>query len=283
MIHYETPVKPNSLSWRVINGSHDADPTKKVFLIGGSLESKRQAVVLRDAFSDLSSKWAREIEMTFAETKTHYEIAGGNYTFFFVLPALFKAFRKKHPFLRLKLYLLDLRDAGDLVKKSADLVLTTRIDMDSQIVDYSLGAEKFGYHVLRKSYSDLSRQFAVKDTVLKKYGSKEDVLKHHDFISSSMVYVTTDHNEQKHIPSDEVFGDNARYSVSLYPIGYEMMLNGLGICSVYKHNAKRKGVTVLKGKTNKMQRILIAKNFSSRPYKKVVTAYLGARNEDLQI
>jgi len=283
MMNYETPVKPNSLSWRVINGSHDADPTKKVFLIGGSLESKRQAVVLRDAFSDLSSKWAREIEMTFAETKTHYEIAGGNYTFFFVLPALFKAFRKKHPFLRLKLYLLDLRDAGDLVKKSADLVLSGRhMGDDSQLVDYSIGAEKFGYCVLRKNYSDLS-QFAVKDTVLKKYGSKEDVLKHHDFISSSMVYVTTDHNEQKHIASDEVFRDTARYSVSLYPVGYQMMLNGLGICSVYKHNAKRQGVTVLKGKTNKMQRILVAKNFSSRAYKKVVTGYLGVINENLQI
>jgi DNA-binding transcriptional LysR family regulator len=119
--------------------------------MGGSLESKRQAVVLRDAFKDLSSKWAKEIETTFAETKTHFEVAGGNYTFFFVLPPLFKAFRKKHPFLRLKLDLLELRDGNDLARKNADLVLSSRyLENDSDSVDYSSGAKENGYSVLRK-------------------------------------------------------------------------------------------------------------------------------------
>lgn len=289
MTHYESPVKPNSLSWRVINGSCDTDPTKKVFLMGGSLESKRQAVVLRDAFKDLSNKWAKEIEMTFAETKTHFEVAGGNYTFFFVLPALFKAFRKKHPFLRLKLDLLELRDGRDLAKKDADLVLSSRFVSDDEAVDFSAGAREGGYSVLRKNYSDWSC-FAVTDQVCKKYGSKEDVLKHHDFISTR-IYVTMDQDTEKRNLPEKVSKEDARYSVGLYPVGYEMMLNGLGVWRVYKHNAKRKGVSVLEEKSHEMERFLISKNFgalSARPYKKIVSAYLDTAigsqwNEENQI
>jgi len=227
--------------------------------------------------------------MTFAETKTHFEVAGGNYTFFFVLPALFKAFRKKHPFLRLKLDLLELRDGRDLAKKNADLVLSSRFVSYDESIDFSAGAKENGYSVLRKNYSDWSR-FAVTDHVCKKYGSKEDVLKHHDFISSR-VYVTMDQDVQKRDISEERYEDIARYSVGLYRIGYEMMLNGLGVCCVYKHNAKRKGVSVLEAKAHEMQRFLIAKNFGvlgARPYKKIVSAYLNTAigshwNEELQI
>lgn len=276
MSYYETPVKHNSLSWRVINGSHDADPTKKVFLMGGSLESKRQAVVLRDAFKDLSSKWAREIEMTFSKTKTHFQIAGGNYTFFFVLPALFKAFRKKHPFLRLKLELLELRDGDDLTKKSPDFALAARHITDlGESKDYTVGAEKHGYVVVRKNYPDWNR-FAVAEEVYRKHGSKEKVFKLHDFISTSF-YVTFDQDET-HLPQKVFVKDDARYSVGLYAIGYEMMLNGLGVFrGVCKHNAKRKGVVVLEEQVYEVERFLLVRNpnmIGTLPYK-IVNGYLN--------
>jgi hypothetical protein len=116
------------------------------------------------------------------------------------------------------------------------------------------------------------------------------VLKHHDFISSR-IYVTIDQEIEKRNLIEEVYKDSGRYSVGLYPIGYEMMLNGLGIWRVYRHNAKRKGVSVLGGRVHKMQRFLIAKKnekISERPYKRIVVNYLNTMiesgwNESLQI
>lgn len=260
-------VSPNSLSWKSIS-NYD----RPSYLRGAPFK-KSQAVTLRSVLSEMQNKWTEELNKTFAETKTHFEIAGGNYSFFFVLPAVFKFYQRSHPFLRLKLDLLELRDGKDLRLKDADMVLSSRYTINDESVDYSAGAKSEGYVVSRKNYKDESH-FASTSNVIKKYGSKENVLKDHDFINDRS-YVTINFDVEKTNVPAQYIRPKSRFSVGVYPIGYEMMFQGVAIWRVYKGNSNKKDVRIIDSNPiNKIERFVIAKEGTFSSHKKILKHYL---------
>lgn len=260
-------VSPNSLSWKSISNCD-----RPSYLRGAPLKS--QAVVkLKSVLSEMQNKWTEELNKTFAEAKTHFEIAGGTYSFFFVLPAVFKSYQRSHPFLRLKLDLLELRDGKDLRLKDADMVLSSRYIMTNESLDYSAGAKNEGYVVSRKNYKDESH-FASTSNVIKKYGSKENVFKDHDYINERS-YITIKFDIEKTNVPKQYSRQDARFTVDAYPVGYEMMVQGIGVWRVYKGNSKKHGIRAIDLKPiNKIERFVIAKEGTFSSHKKILKHYL---------
>jgi DNA-binding transcriptional LysR family regulator len=258
-------VGPQVLSWKSINNSDNP-----VYL-SGALQ-KRQGVQLKGVLAEMQKKWTVELEKTFAETKTHFEIAGGNYSFFFVLPAVFKSFQKAHPLLRLKLDLLELRDGKDLRLKDVDMILSSR-SVGPDPVDYSLGAKDEGYVVSRKNYKDTA-YFAATGGAIKKHGSKENVLKHHDFINDR-TYVTINFDIEKTNRPSRYKKLGARFSVGVYAVAYEMMLQDIGISYIHKGNSNRNNVVIVDhNPVDKLERFVIAKKETNSFHRKILKNYL---------
>lgn len=259
-------IGPQVLSWKSIN-----DFDNPVYLSGAL--RKRHGVQLKGVLAEMQKKWTVELEKTFAEAKTHFEIAGGTYSFFFVLPAVFKSFQKAHPLLRLKLDLLELRDGRDLKLKDVDMILSSRYVTGEESVDYSLGAKSEGYVVSRKNYQDAS-YFSSSADIIKKYGSKENAFKNHDFINERS-YITIKYDIEKTNVPKQYTRPEARFTVDAYPVGYEMMVQGIGIWRVYKGNSKKDNVRIIDSKPiNKIERFVITKDETSSFHKKILENYL---------
>lgn len=187
---------------------------------------KKKIDTLRNAISDLRKKWAHEIEKLFEPKGKHLKIAGGNYTFFFMLPLVVKNFVQDHPFLSLDLKMLEAREIENIESHDCDVILTSSYE------GRSVDIKKYKHYVVSKrGYRD-GPLMAVSFNLLEQFGDKKSVMKNAPLVFAR-IYKTSDMTEQAthwyDVFPKERMNEDARISIDLEPFGYHYMLYGLGI------------------------------------------------------
>ena len=155
---------PRHLNWKCLD-NFDKVPNRKIFLVGEMEITPFQRAKLNKIFAELKEKWKNKIiNLLRKEEKTHLEIAGGNYTFFFVLPQAIKWIRNKHPFLPVSLTIFERGGDIELSYNSPDVLLTGELK-DEPDEEQKRKAKEFKYIVSRKWYYDSMFLVASKDAV----------------------------------------------------------------------------------------------------------------------
>jgi len=247
----KTSVKP-MLSWRCIDDFDKAYPDN-VCCVGSFDISKRKAVILREVFAAMKEKWTKELLMLFSEEEEGFEIAGGNYSFFFILPCVLKHFRENHPFLRVKLSFIDVDNPDDLGKYNADCLLTSFFassGLFGDVEQFKAQISKNGYSFNRWVYYDAAYLAASKESG-KKYGSKKNVLAK-DNVVLGKVY--ENYNLRKFTNLSHEFApsnrakEEPRIIIDFYFMSYHLMSQCLGISYVFASDRSMSNFLILEEK-----------------------------------
>jgi len=136
---------------------------------------------LNDLFGSVRNKWIFEIEKAFGQDPKSFVLAGGNYSYFFLLSKSIKFIKKLYPYLPLHLKLVELRENSLELKDehSFDLLLSSEYVDSGQ--DFFKDISNTGYEVGRKIYKDEIYFSASKESV-KRFGSKEETLAKHNLL-----------------------------------------------------------------------------------------------------
>lgn len=249
-------VLPKYLNWKCLD-NFDKVQNRKIFLVGETNITPFMRAKLSRVFSEMKGQWEQKVKDIFREPeKTHLEIAGGNYTFFFVLPHVMKWIRNRHKFLPVRLHLVERsQDVLDLTVSEYDLMLTTLYAKDS--------VEKLAKHHLyetaRLRYDDAVFLASSVESI-DIFGSKQAVLDSHDvlfgrFYSKDQVY--EDMQLYSTIP-DGREGVRPRVVVDQYFLKYLLMQYSAGIGHVFRSMRYSDSLTVLDEiSVSKMQRLSI--------------------------
>jgi len=261
------------LSWRCIDDFDKAFSQKKMWLVGGVEVSDRQATVLRETFSDIKKKWTKIIkEEFFDKNEKKIEIVGGNYTFFFVLPAVFKHFRENHPFLGLNLSLLEHSENYELSASGADIILSG-IYENTNMNKFTKQVFQNDYVYQRLMFEDEAYLASSKESI-KEFKSKENVLRKHDLVIGRSYESFDNKQETKirfEITPDGRENEDPRLKIDFYPMGYNFMECSLGISHVFKSDIYFSNFLILEDEPIvKIKRFLLIKKDLRKSYAKTV-------------
>jgi len=261
------------LSWRCIDDFDKARSQNKIWLTGGVEISDRKAKVLKETFSDIKKKWTKIIkEEFFDKNEKKIEIVGGNYTFFFVLPAVFKHFRDNHPFLGLNLSLLEHSENYDLSNSTADIVLSGMYE-NTNIKEFNQQVFKNDYVYQRLMFDDEAFLASSKQSI-KEFKSRENVLRKHDLVSYVAYESSVTKQETKmryDITPEERDNEISRLNIDFYSMAYYLMNDSLGIFHVFKSDMYISNFLILENEPIvKMKRVLLAKKDLRKSYLKSV-------------
>jgi len=175
-------VSAKFLNWKCLD-NFDRVPDRKVFLVDGEdfFMTPFHRARLRPIFSSLKKKWDRQIKDLFSHPKkTHVEIAGGNYTFFFVLPHAIKWIRNRDRFLPICISLFERGAEVELGDRNIDFLLSGE-KLDEPDIEQIKQANKHGYIISRYSYNDAMFFAASKESV-SLFGTKDATLQKHNIL-----------------------------------------------------------------------------------------------------
>lgn len=193
-------------------------------------------------FSAVRNKWQQEFIQEFGEVKT-LKIAGGNYTFFFVLPYLLKRFVKTHPFLSVNITLLEARELPNLEQYNADAVLTGAFN--GKAMDRKIYSKH--YTASRRGYKD-GPYIATSKASVEKYGSKENAAREQDLLHAR-IYKTIDFTEIARWPYSTSpigrHGELPRITIDMIYMGFYYMYHSCGVWLVFRHERRNKMISVI--------------------------------------
>ena len=224
----DVKVLPKYLNWKCID-NFDKVQNKKIFLVGETNITPFMRAKLANVFQEMKEKWTQKAQAIFREEeKTHLEIAGGNYTFFFILPHAIKWIRNRHRFLPVSINLFELGGSIGLHDQSADIIITGRSDLLSREI-----MSQDGYVANRQTSSDAMFLAASKESI-EFFGNKLNTLLKHDILfrrdyANSQVELVPLYSAAPQGREDE----RPRVVVDQYFLKYLLMRNSVGIGEIY--------------------------------------------------
>lgn len=227
-------VSAKFLNWKCLD-NFDRVPDRKIFLVDGEdfTLTYVQRARLRPIFSSLKKKWDKQIKDLFSNSKkTHVEIAGGNYTFFFVLPHAIKLIRNRNRFLPVCISLFQRSAEVELGDRNVDFLLSGELLTEPDLVQVTQ-AKKHGYIISRYSYDD-AMFFAASKKSVSLFGTKDETLRKHNILR----YRSYSVNNIYHLPSTFYVPKGREKAISNvvvdhYFFGELLMERSVGIISIY--------------------------------------------------
>lgn len=228
--------------------------------------------MLRDVCSLMKSEWRKKLKSFIRGG--NLRIAGGNYTFFFVLPYLLKRFIETRPLLSVNLTLLEARELKSLDEYDVDLVLTGQYE--GRPFDRAFFSRT---HVAsRRKYSDEAYMVCSSELV-SRTGSKECAASKFDLLrvriyktmmleeQASYLFRTTPKGREGEVP---------RISVDLYGMGLQFLLSFAGIWNLFSREAKCPEISIIEDQPLvKMKRLMLYKKGLLSTYRKDAESVLG--------
>jgi hypothetical protein len=233
---------PKHLTWKVLD-NFDKIPDNKLFYVDGEdfKLSHAERERLRPLFKEVKDKYLPELEALVKSfqkpPETHLVIAGGNYTFYFILPHVMKLVKEEFRHLQIKLTLFEDGDGSRFHEQNAHIILSGNlISDDKQNAMVTARAEKAGYMVDAKSAYD-AMYFAASKRLVKELGGVEETLKRGNLILER--YYVDSSNTLRANPLYSFFPEGRRHeeprvTVDQYYMKYLMMKNAVGIGHIYK-------------------------------------------------
>jgi hypothetical protein len=265
----ENKILPQHLSWRCLD-NFDKISDDKIFHVGKINLSHIKRANLQIIFANLRNKWKQKldelVQSWHEERRTHFEISGGNYTFFFILPEILTHIRQRFPHLRVKLSLYE--GETHLLERNSDIFLTSFSFTGIKSIKSALMA---GYKIFRKSYQD-SMFFAASKEAVQKFGGIANTLAKHDFLFNR--YYSRSARDIQIWPGYSFIPegreqDMPRVSVDQYFLKYVLMCNSIGIGHVHKKTMHNQQIVMLREIDLPYTRFCIVKDYLNSKYNSI--------------
>lgn len=258
------------LNWKCIE-NFDKVSDDKIFYNRKNIRlTERQRREAKKQFDELREKY-RPILRDFVEEangrkKTHLTIAGGNYTFFFVLPKMIEWISRKHPFLGVEIRLFERGGSAQLEEQDADIVLTSSLRGDS-----APRGMLAGYNKMRKFAED-TLFFATSTDALEKFGSQADVINAQDVLFSRIYATQYSESEIKRLYASMPLGREAfpRVVVDQYFLECKMITHSVGLGYLFSSMKLENNIVKLDTQSvEHIERFVIMKKFLDKKYRKI--------------
>lgn len=224
----ENQVYPLHLRWKCIDDFTNMNK-QKLFYRGNCNITNSVSVTLEPIFQSIKDRYLKRIQSEFLNTKTHFKIAGGNYTHFFILPELFKLAAKKYPFVPVELTLEEINNVDELERSEADVIVSaTYTDTKTDLLkSYSVD-----YFLVRRIFDD-KIFFATSKNTLDEYENMQAILDYHpilfgrigdDFQEKAYSYSVKPKHRENETP---------KIVVDSYFMTYLLMAQGVGLHIVF--------------------------------------------------
>jgi len=208
--------------------------------------------------------------------KTHFIIAGGNYTYRFILPWILKFVAKKHPFLQIKLQLLELETIKDY-PSNIDILLTGAYD-------YGPFFNIPGTHNTEIFFEDEVHLITSKKTFKLFENNKQAVL---DNVGLIFARIVADSTFTKNIASPPYYALFSQYikaktrlSIDAYFVAYDFMMEGKGILQGFSSLPdKREVIFLTEEPLMKMQRYFVYNTQYSEFTKSIVEDLMANKDK----
>lgn len=177
------PDKP-ILSWRIFDKVEVSKEKKqKIFYNSKKKLTQMELKRLEPIIRALREKWVDILNREFFQVvkKRHFTVAGGNHTFFFILPDTLKHFQAKYPHLSVRLALFEPHMTSDLTSVDAPEVIFSGLYRDADTGKVLEAVKLNGYDQANGFCNETVHFGASKDAVAK-YGSKRKTLMEHHLI-----------------------------------------------------------------------------------------------------
>lgn len=219
--------RPAYLRWKCIDDFTNMNK-KKLFHRGNYSASNTTSEVLKPIFASIKQRYTKLLVDAFSDDKSHVKMAGGGYTFFFVLSKLLKFASCKYPFLPIELTLEELRSDKELSLINCDFVISGYYIGSNE--NAFLGLSHMGYSVARKHFDD-KIFLATSKKSLEEFGSKENLLnKQHIVFGRIDEY--EDDEKKYYIYSFRPQGredERPKIVIDSYFMAHLLMIQGVGI------------------------------------------------------
>jgi hypothetical protein len=232
--------RPAYLRWKCIDDFTNMNK-KKLFHRGNYSASNTTSEVLKSIFSSIKQRYTKQIIDAFSDDKSHVKMAGGGYTFFFVLPKLLKFASCKYPFLPIELVLEEIRSVKEL----------KLIDCDFVVGGYYIGNESpfsglahTQYFVTRRYFDDAIFLSTSKKS-LEEFGSRENLLNNQDIVFGRL----DEDGEKKYLYSFNPSGrenESPKVVIDSYFMAHLLMMHGVGIWHTFSsaHSSEKKNFLI---------------------------------------
>jgi hypothetical protein len=224
--------RPKYLRWKCIDNFTKMDKSK-MFYKGNYTPTQSMIDTLTPIFEEIKQKYTKEINAWLNKDKKSLKIAGGSYTFFFVLPEIFKFASDEYPLMPIELVMENIRTAKELADNDADLILGgyySDSNGNFHVEDYPFSNIQTTHYIMRKRFDDRIC-LGVSKNALFEFEDVNAVLNYHDILFSRLdeagekkyLYAPTPKNREEEDP---------RVVVDSYFMSYLMMQQNVGIADV---------------------------------------------------
>jgi hypothetical protein len=256
--------RPSYLRWKCIDDFTNMSK-KKLFHRGSYSASNTTSEVLKPIFSSIKQRYTKQIIDTFSDDKSHVKMAGGGYTFFFVLPKLLKFASCKYPFLPIELVLEEIRSAKEL----------SLIDCDFVVGGYYIGNESSFSGLAHTQYFSTRRYFddpiflATSKKSLEEFGNKENVLNNQDIVFGRL----DEDGEKKYLYSFNPSGrenESPKVVIDSFFMAHLLMVHGVGIWHTFSsaQSSQKRNIVIFEeeGALATPRRFIFCKNQAKHLY-----------------
>jgi len=251
--------RPAYLRWKCIDDFANMNK-KKLFHRGNYSASNTTSEVLKPIFSSIKQRYTKQVIDAFSDDKSHVKMAGGGYTFFFVLPKLLKFASCKYPFLPIELVLEEVRSAKELAHKDFDFVIS----------GYYMGSNENAFlwlahtgYMATRQYFDDKIFLSTSSKSLKEFGNEENLLNNQDIVFGRL----DEDGEKKYLYSFNPHGrenESPKVVIDSYFMAHLLMIHGVGIWHTFAsiRASEKKNVLVLEneGVLSVVRRFIFCKN-----------------------
>jgi len=216
--------RPAYLRWKCIDDFANMSK-KKLFHRGNYSASNTTSEVLKPIFSSIKQRYTKQIMDAFSDDKSHVKMAGGGYTFFFILPKLLKVASCKYPFLPIELTLEELRSDKELSLINCDFIISGYYIGSNE--NAFLALSNTGYLVARKYFDD-KIFLATSKKSLEEFVSQDNLLNKHNIVFGRL----DEDGEKKYLYSFSPRGredESPKVVIDSYFMAYLLMIQGVGI------------------------------------------------------
>jgi len=254
--------RPAYLRWKCIDDFANMSK-KKLFHRGNYNASNTTSEVLKPIFSSIKQRYTKQIVDAFSDNKNHVKMAGGGYTFFFVLPKLLKFASCKYPFLPIELVLEEIRSDEELDLIDCDFVVSGYYIGSNE--NAFLGLSNMKYSLTRKYFDDKVFLASSKKS-LEEFGSKKNLLDNHHMVFGR-INEYEDNEKKYYIYSFRPRGredESPKVVIDSYFMAHLLMIQGVGIWHTFSsfHPTNTDNVLVFEdeGALSVIRRFVLYKN-----------------------
>jgi hypothetical protein len=239
--------------------------------------SDMQMCNLRTSFFSLRDKYKYEIKKTFfpeSISSGYFRLAGGHYSFVFVLGNVLKDVAESNRMQSIHLKLYELRGDDDLLNEF-DVAFSSKYK-DAKKHDKGINnftkLKKLGFSYSKQFYED-EVSFAVSKEVIKEQGNAKEVLDKHPLIGLKLYRSEGSNRKQISVPypiKPEGRTDMPRITSDSLYFNYKLMKASFGLWVLFKSQLKEDDLKVVSKPTTFIERHYLYN--SHRPTKMMLAA-----------